>query len=188
MRGRFEQQIGPIHHPSRVARPVTIECLLHPFRIGRLAVSFDDAFQINLSRAGSIVRALPGDRIIEHNRICHRQNFAAGGKTSDRVTDGGHNSSDERPIIIRQFDFATTLRFPWHKTLENLLAVGKMLSWGLNLRPAIHGPAGNTFEHHDLAWPRGGQGRKDEVLANVWNEIKAHGGIGLPRTHTLYVT
>src|SRR5712692_3460028 len=58
-----------------------------------------------------------------------------------------------------------------------------MFGGGLDVRPAIHWSAGNALEHHDLARSRGGQGRENEILPNIGDEVEANRGIRLAWEH-----
>src|SRR5437899_3636136 len=104
MRGGLEQQVRPLHHPFRVARPVAVEGMLHPFGVGWSIASFYDTFQVNIGTAGRVVRSLAGERIVKHNRIGHPENFAARRKRPDGLADGWGKTSRQYAVVVGEFD------------------------------------------------------------------------------------
>src|SRR5437870_8062918 len=163
----LEQKIRPLHHPFCVARPVAVEGLLHPFGVGGAIASFDDTFQVNVGTAGGVVRSLARKGIVKHNRIGHPENFATRGEGADGLANGRGKASRQYAVFIREFDIAAPLRLPGKKSFEDMLAAGKMLSGSLDVSPAVHRPARNSFKPHNLAGPAGGQGGKNKVLTNI---------------------
>src|SRR5437870_4468711 len=157
--------------------------MLHPFGIGWSIASFHDTFQVDVSTAGCVVRSLAGEGIVKHNRIGHPENFATRRKRAEGIADGWGKTSCQYAVVVGEFDVAATLRLPGQKGFEDLLAAGEMLGGSLHIRPAVHRSARNSFKHHNLARTAGGQRGKDEVLADIRNQVEADRRIRLSRAH-----
>ena len=74
-RRRLEQHVGPAHHPLRII-PELIEGGLHPNGIKRAVAMVQDALQVDRGGFGGVVGTLPGDRIVQADRIGEAQNLA----------------------------------------------------------------------------------------------------------------
>src|SRR5215813_3445804 len=147
----LQQQIRPLHHPFRIPGPVAVEGMLHPFAIGGPITSFHNTLQVNVSTASRVVRSLAGERIVEHDGIGHPENFATRGENPYRLANSRGETSRQDAFVVGEFNITAPLRLPREKSLEDMLAAGKMLSGSLDVGPAIHRPARNSHEHHDLA-------------------------------------
>src|SRR4029077_14955812 len=51
-----------------------------------------------------------------------------------------------------------------------------MLPGLFHVAPAVHGPVGNTFEHHDLARTSDGESGEDEIFSDTRNQIEGNSG------------
>ena len=58
-----------------------------------------------------------------------------------------------------------------------------MLSGSFYVIPAIHRPARNSFEHHNLARTAGSQRGKNKILAHIRDHVEAHRRVWLSRPH-----
>ena len=76
----------------------------------------------------------------------------------DRLAHGGREAAGENAADrIGQLSIARALVFPRVEFLQDIEAAFEALLRRLHVVPAIHGAAGNAFEHHDLARPGRGQ-------------------------------
>ena len=75
------------------------------------------------------------------------------------------------------------LRLPRQERLEDPLRLREVLLGRGDVAPAVHRPAGDALEDHDLARARRRQRREDEVLADARDQVEADGRELRPRRH-----
>src|SRR5207248_4046269 len=122
---------------------------------------------------GSVIRSLAGDRVVYDDRVGHPEYGCTRGKVGDRMPDRRHEPAGEDTVRIGERDIASPLRFPRQKLLEKLAGPVQVLFWVTDIVPAVHRPAGDAFEDHDLAAAAHRQRREDEVLADAGYQVEA---------------
>ena len=87
----------------------------------------------------------------------------------------GGNRPARTPFVVGELDLPAALGLPGQERLEHPLAPLEMLLRRRHVAPAVHRPAGDALEDHDLARARRGERREDEVLADGRDQVEADG-------------
>ena len=178
---RREQRVRPLSHPLGVAAPVEPEHLLHPPGGERPVAAVEDRLEVRLRALGGVVRALARDRVVEDDRVGHAQHVRAARQHTDRPSHDGREAAGEDAVRVGQLDRAGALRLPGEVALEDLARPGQVLPWRADVLPAVHRPAWDPLEDHDLARPARRQRGEDEVLADPGRDVEADRRVLRPR-------
>ena len=117
---------------------------------------------------------MTGDRIVQDDGVRQAEGERTGRKRPDRLADSRREATDENTVRIGQFDSLAALCLPRKERLEDPLRLGEMLLRACHIAPAVHWPARNALEDHDLAGAACRQGREDEVLADGRNQVEGN--------------
>ena len=145
--------------------------------------------QVDGGALRGVVRALAGDRVVEHDRVGHAR--ARRAPTAARPT-GLRTVGGKRPARMPLSSVSSMSRQRSASQGMNVSRIHFDCARGARLRrrdvgPAVHRAAGDALEDHDLAGPARRQRREDEVLAHARDEVEAHGGELGPRRHARHV-
>ncbi|HJY88240.1 MAG TPA: hypothetical protein VKE24_15510 [Candidatus Acidoferrales bacterium] len=143
--------------------------MLHPLQVGRPLAALENALQVNLRAARSIVGSLSGDRIIQYDGICHAQYVISRGQFAHRVAYRWRDLADQDAVIVSQFNVRTAFGLPRQEPLEEPSAFLEVLLGAFDLVPAVHRAADDALEDHDFARSRGGYCRAHEILPDIGN-------------------
>ncbi|WP_233167516.1 hypothetical protein [Xylophilus sp. ASV27] len=103
-----------------VAVPEALEDVVHEDLVEcRLALRDDGAFHCMREFRG-IVRALTGDRIVEHHRAGHAHHQAAAGQASNRLAHRRREGAAEKAVGVGEFHLCAARGLPGQKTPQDL--------------------------------------------------------------------